>query len=35
MAGWHICFDVLDPFISGTPIDRILAGAGTKFGRSG
>jgi len=25
-AGWHICFDVLDHLLSGTPIDRI-AGA--------
>jgi hypothetical protein len=22
-AGWHICFDVLDRLLSGTPIGRI------------
>ena len=25
-AGWHICFDVLDRFLGGTPIGRIVAG---------
>ena len=24
-AGWHICLDVLDHFLSGTPIGRIVA----------
>ncbi len=24
-AGWHICFDVLDRLLNGTPIDRIVA----------
>ena len=23
-AGWHICFDVLDRLLSGTPIGRIV-----------
>ncbi|MGC1522346.1 MAG: SRPBCC family protein [Steroidobacteraceae bacterium] len=23
-AGWHICFDILDRFLSGTPIGRIV-----------
>ena len=31
-AGWHICFDVLDRLLSGTPIGRIVAGEATKFG---
>jgi uncharacterized protein YndB with AHSA1/START domain len=31
-AGWHICFDVLDHFLSGTPIGRIVAGDAMKFG---
>ncbi len=35
MAGWHICFDVLDPFLSGTPIDRIIAGEAMKCGCTG
>jgi uncharacterized protein YndB with AHSA1/START domain len=30
-AGWHICFDVLDRFLSGTPIGRIVAGDALKF----
>ena len=30
-AGWHICFDVLDHFLSGTPIGRIVAGDAMKF----
>jgi uncharacterized protein YndB with AHSA1/START domain len=30
-AGWHICFDVLDRLLNGTPIDRIVAGAAMKF----
>ena len=25
-AGWHICFDVLDRLLNGTPIGRIAAG---------
>jgi uncharacterized protein YndB with AHSA1/START domain len=31
-AGWHICFDVLDRFLGGTPIGRIVAGEAMKFG---
>jgi uncharacterized protein YndB with AHSA1/START domain len=31
-AGWHICFDVLDHLLSGTPIGRIVGPAAMKFG---
>lgn len=31
-AGWHICFDVLDRFLGGHPIDRIVGGEAMKFG---
>jgi uncharacterized protein YndB with AHSA1/START domain len=31
-AGWHICFDVLDRLLNGTPIDRIVGGEAMKFG---
>jgi uncharacterized protein YndB with AHSA1/START domain len=31
-AGWHICFDVLDRLLSGTPIGRMVAGDAMKFG---
>ncbi len=31
-AGWHICFDVLDRFLSGQPIGRIVGGEAMKFG---
>jgi uncharacterized protein YndB with AHSA1/START domain len=31
-AGWHICFDVLDQFLGGEPIGRIVAGEAMKFG---
>ena len=31
-AGWHICFDVLDRLLSGTPIGRIVGGRAMKFG---
>jgi len=31
-AGWHISFDVLDRFLSGTPIGRIAGGEAMKFG---
>jgi uncharacterized protein YndB with AHSA1/START domain len=31
-AGWHICFDVLDRLLNGTPIGRIVAGSAMKFG---
>jgi uncharacterized protein YndB with AHSA1/START domain len=31
-AGWHICFDVLDHLLGGTPIGRIVAGEAMKFG---
>jgi uncharacterized protein YndB with AHSA1/START domain len=30
-AGWHICFDVLDHLLSGTPIGRIVGGAAMRF----
>jgi uncharacterized protein YndB with AHSA1/START domain len=30
-AGWHICFDVLDLFLSGTPIGRIVGPEVMKF----
>ena len=33
-AGWHICFDVLDRLLSGTPIGRIVASDALKFGWS-
>ena len=31
-AGWHICFDVLDHLLSGTPISRIAGPEAMKFG---
>ena len=31
-AGWHICFDVLDHLLSGTPLGRMVAGDAVKFG---
>jgi uncharacterized protein YndB with AHSA1/START domain len=31
-AGWHICFDVLDHLLSGTPIGRMVGGEAMKFG---
>jgi hypothetical protein len=31
-AGWHICFDVLDRWLAGDPIGRIVAGEAMKFG---
>jgi len=31
-AGWHICFDVLDRLLSGTPIGRIVGKEAMKFG---
>ena len=30
-AGWHICFDVLDHLLGGTPIDRIVGAGAMKF----
>ncbi|HEU4386762.1 MAG TPA: SRPBCC family protein [Blastocatellia bacterium] len=30
-AGWHICFDVLDSFLNGTPIGRIVGPDAMKF----
>jgi uncharacterized protein YndB with AHSA1/START domain len=30
-AGWHICMDVLDRLLGGTPIGRIVAGDALKF----
>jgi hypothetical protein len=31
-AGWHICFDVLDRLLSGTPIGRIVGGDAMQSG---
>jgi hypothetical protein len=31
-AWWHICFDVLDRRLSGTPIGRVVGGEAMKFG---
>ena len=31
-AGWHICFDVLDHLLSGTPIGRMVGPDAIKFG---
>jgi uncharacterized protein YndB with AHSA1/START domain len=31
-AGWHICFDVLDRHLSGTPMGRTVGPAAMKFG---
>ncbi|MDB4913536.1 MAG: Activator of Hsp90 ATPase 1 family protein [Gemmatimonadetes bacterium] len=31
-AGWHICFDVLDQFLSDHPIGRIVGAEAMKFG---
>ncbi len=31
-AGWHICFDVLDRLLRGTPIGRMVGPAAMKFG---
>jgi len=31
-AGWHICFDVLDHLLRGTPIGRIVGPDAMKFG---
>jgi uncharacterized protein YndB with AHSA1/START domain len=31
-AGWHICFDVLDNLLSGTPIGRMVGPDAIKFG---
>ena len=30
-AGWHICFDILDRLLSGTPIGRIAGADAIKF----
>jgi uncharacterized protein YndB with AHSA1/START domain len=30
-AGWHICFDVLDRFLAGHPIGRIVGGDAMRF----
>jgi hypothetical protein len=30
-AGWQICLDVLDRFLDGAPIGRIVAGDAMKF----
>jgi uncharacterized protein YndB with AHSA1/START domain len=34
-AGWHICFDVLDRFLNGQPIGRIVAGDAMSYGWKG
>lgn len=34
-AGWHICLDVLDHLLDGTPLGRIVAGDAMKFGWQG
>ena len=31
-AGWHICFDVMDHLLSGTPIGRMVGAEAIKFG---
>jgi uncharacterized protein YndB with AHSA1/START domain len=31
-AGWHICFDVLDRLLGGSPVGRIVGGEAMKFG---
>ncbi len=31
-AGWHICFDVLDKLLGGTPLGRMVGPAAMKFG---
>jgi uncharacterized protein YndB with AHSA1/START domain len=31
-AGWHICFDVLERFLAGEPIGRIVGAEAMKFG---
>ena len=31
-AGWHICFDVLDHLLGGTPLGRIVGADALKFG---
>jgi uncharacterized protein YndB with AHSA1/START domain len=31
-AGWHICFDVLDRFLAGQPMGRIVGADAIKFG---
>jgi uncharacterized protein YndB with AHSA1/START domain len=31
-AGWHICLDVLDHLLSGTPIGRMVGSEAMKFG---
>jgi uncharacterized protein YndB with AHSA1/START domain len=31
-AGWHICFDVLDHLLDGTPLGRIVGSDAMKFG---
>jgi hypothetical protein len=31
-AGWHICFDVLDHYLGGTPLGRMVGPDAMKFG---
>ena len=30
-AGWHVCFDVMDRLLAGTPIGRIAGPEAMKF----
>ena len=30
-AGWHICLDVLDHLLGGTPLGRMVGGDALKF----
>jgi hypothetical protein len=30
-AGWHLCLDVLDLFLAGMPIGRLVAGDALQF----
>ena len=32
VAGWHICFDILDRLLAGEPIGRLVGGDAVKFG---
>jgi hypothetical protein len=31
-AGWHVCFDVLDHYLAGDPIGRIVGADAMQFG---
>ena len=30
-AGWHLCLDVMDRYLSGNPVGRIVAGDALNF----